>query len=171
VSRPFAPSRPDGRSDRQVIFDLARDAEPDTGFTFDQLTAALSEGLASEVDRSRVYRAVADGNRTLLRERKRYLNNVPGVGYRVIYTSEAVSVALNKKGRAEAFLQRGLAVLKNARLDELDPAQRTLHEGQLLIMAGLYEATRQSERRHSRSEALIAELIERVDKIEGAASD
>jgi hypothetical protein len=166
VSTPFAPSRPDGRSDRQIVFDLAESAEPDTAFTYDRLVAALSEGLAAEVDRSRVYRAVADGNRTLLRERKRYLNNVPGLGYRVIHTSEAVAVALDKKGRAEAFLQRGLAVLKNARLDELDPAQRTLHEGQLLIMAGLYEATRQSERRHSRSEALIAELTRRVDKIE-----
>lgn len=168
---PFAPSRPDGRSDRQVVFELARDADPDTQFTHDELIEALSVGLAGAVDRTRVYRAVGDGNTTLLRERKRYLKNVPGQGYRVIHTSEAVAVALDKKGRAESYLARGLAVLRNARLEELDPAQRTLHEGQLLIMAGLHEATKQSERRHNRSEQLIAELTERVEKVEQRESD
>lgn len=163
---PFTPSRPDGRSDRQVVFDLVQDADPDTTFTHDELIDALSADLDVKVDRTRVYRAVRDGNTTLLRERKRYLQNVPGKGYRVIYTSEAVAVALDKKGRAESFLARGLAVLKNARLDELDPAQRVLHEGQLLIMAGLHEATQQSERRHARSEELIAELMTRVERVE-----
>lgn len=166
VASPFLPSRPDGRSDRQVVFDLAESAEPDTKFTHDELIAALSEGLDCEVDRTRVYRAVGDGNTTLLRERKRYLKNVPGQGYRVIHTSEAVSVALDKKGRAESFLARGLAVLRNARLDELTSAQRTLHEGQLLIMAGIHEATKRSERRHAKAEELIAGLTERVEKIE-----
>lgn len=163
---PFAPSRPDGRSDRQVVFELARDADPDTQFTHDEIIEALSAGLDCEVDRTRVYRAVSDGNTTLLRERKRYLKNVPGKGYRIIHTSEAVAVALDKKSRAESFLARGRDVLNNARLDELDPAQRTLHEGQLLIMEGLYQATRQSERRHDRSEQLIADLTARVARVE-----
>lgn len=162
----FVASRDDGRSDRRVVFDLVKDAEPDEMFTYDRLTAALSQGLADEVPRERVYRAVAEGNRTLLRERKRYLQVVPGKGYRVIHASEAVSVALDKKGRASTYLRKGLEVLRNARLDELDPAQRTLHEGQLLVMAGLYEATERSERRHDKAESLIADLQQRVQRLE-----
>ena len=166
VSPPFLPSRPDGRSDRRVVFDLVEDADPDTTFTHDELIEALSADLDVDIERPRVYRAVRDGNTTLLRERKRYLSVVRGEGYRVIHTSEAVAVALDKKGRAESFLARGIAVLKNARMDELDPAQRVLHEGQLLIMAGLHEATQRSERRHARSEELIADLTTRVERVE-----
>lgn len=166
MTRPFTPSRADGRSDRQVVFDLVCDAEPDTMFTHAEITAELSAGLDDPVTQQRMYQAVMNGNTTLLRERKRYLGNVRGAGYRVIHTSEAVAVALDKKGRAETFLARGVAVLRNARMDELDPTQRVLHEGQLLIMAGLHEATKRSERRHQRSEELIAALTARVERIE-----
>jgi hypothetical protein len=148
------------------VFDLAVAAEPDAQFTHDEIADALAADLDGPVDRSRVYRAVSGGNTTLLRERKRYLRNVPGLGYRVIHTSEAVAVALDKKGRAEAYLARGLDVLRNARIEELSPAQRVLHEGQLLIMAGLHEATQRSERRHNRSEELIANLTARVEQVE-----
>lgn len=167
MSEFFKASRPDGRSDRRVVYELAQHAEPDQTFTYDTLVSALSDGLEDEVPRERVYRAVAEGNRTLLRERKRYLHNVPGVGYRVIHTSEAVSVALDKKQRASSYIRKGLEVLRNARLNELDQSQRTLHEGQLLIMAGLYEATERSERRHDKAESLISELTQRVEKLEG----
>lgn len=164
----FTPSRPDGRSDRQVVFDLVGDSEPDTLFTQDEIITALQDGLPREVsiDRARMYRAVAQGNSTLLRERKRYLRVSRGRGYRVMHTSEAVAVALDRKATAQTHLRRGLEVLREARLDELDHAQRLLHEGQLLIMAGLFDAVRQSERRHERSEQLIAELTTRVERVE-----
>ncbi len=169
----FAPSRSDGRSDRRVVFELVQDAEPDTVFKYQELIDALSDGLDDEVTRDRVYRAVAQGNKTLLRERKRYLQVVADVGYRVIPTSEQLPVALIKKDRAQSYLSKGIELLRNARLDELDAAQRTLHEGQLLILAGLHQAVRESDQRHAKTEALVAELQktsselqQRVDKLE-----
>lgn len=162
----FAPSRSDGRSDRMVVFDLARDAEPDTMFTYDALLEALSEGLDTQVTQGRIYRAVSAGNETLLEERKRYLRVVPGKGYRVIHTSEAVSVALTKKGRAETYLKKGMKVLLNADLNELTPAQRTIHEGQMMVFAAFGTAIRESERRHAKSDQLIAELTRRVERLE-----
>lgn len=166
MSSPFTPSRPDGRSDRQVMFDLVKDAAPDTTFTHAEIVAELSKDLPKPVTQARMYQAVTNGNSTLLRERERYLRNVRGQGYRVIHTSEAVAVALDKKSRAQTFLARGVQVLRNARMDELSPAERTLHEGQLLIMAGLYEATKRSEQRHNRAEQLIADLTSRVERVE-----
>jgi hypothetical protein len=164
---PFSPSRDDGRSDRRVVFELVADAAPDTTFTYDVLVEALSEGLDGvEITRDRVYRAVAAGNKTLLRERKRYLHVRVGVGYRVIHTSEQLPVALIKKDRAQSYLSKGIELLRHAKLDELDAAQRTLHEGQLLILAGLHQAMHESDQRHTRSEELIAELLRRVNRLE-----
>jgi len=163
----FTPSRPDGRSDRMVLFDLVRAAPPETLFQFDELVEALSEGLDVTVDRPRVYRAVAAANRTLLSESKRYLNVVRGEGYRVIRASEHVEMAVNRKDRAQAQIQRGIEVLRGARLNELSDNERALHEGQLRILSGLYFAVKDSERRHERSEALIADLTQRIDKLEG----
>jgi hypothetical protein len=166
TAAPFSPSRPDGRSDRRVVFELVADAEPDTTFTYAELIGALAEGLDVDITRDRVYRAVAAGNKTLLRERKRYLHVVPDVGYRVIHTSEQLPVALIKKDRAQSYLSKGIALLRHAKLDELDAAQRTLHEGQLLILAGLHQAMHESDQRHTRSEELIAELLRRVNRLE-----
>lgn len=166
MTKAFAPSRSDGRSDRRVVFELVADADPDTVFKYEDLIAALSEGLDDEVTRDRVYRAVAQGNKTLLRERKRYLQVVADVGYRVIPTSEQLPVALIKKDRAQQYLRKGIDLLRNARLDELDAAHRTLHEGQLLILAGLHQAVQESDQRHAKSEALISDLQQRVDKLE-----
>jgi hypothetical protein len=165
---PFTPSRADGRSDRRVVYELVREAAPNDTFDYDKLVAALSEGLDVEVTRDRVYRAVAAANKTLLQRQRRCLNVVAGVGYRVINAAEHLPVALIKKDRAQTYMKRGIDILRNVRIDELDATQRTLHEGQLLILGGLYQATRESSRRHDRAESLIADLVQRVDELEQA---
>lgn len=149
-----------------MIFELTRSAAPGTTFGYQQLVDALSAGLTVPAGRERVYRAVAAANKTLLREERRYLHVVTNVGYRVITADEHLPVALTKKDRAQTLLGKGIALLRNVRLDELDPTQRTLHQGQLLILAGLHQATRESARRHDRAFALIEELTSRVERLE-----
>lgn len=166
---PFTPSRADGRSDRRVIFELVQGASPGDTFDYDKLSAALAEGLDAEIGRDRVYRAVGAANKTLLQRERRYLDVVKGTGYRVISADEHLPVALANKDRAQGYLKRGIDLLRNVHADELSPAQRTLHEGQLLILGGLYQATRESSRRHDRSEALIADLQRRVEGLEEQA--
>lgn len=170
---PFQPSRADGRSDRKVIYDLAENAEPDTTFTYTELLEALQEGTEREITNSHVYAAVAAANKGLLTDHKRYLGVVRGLGYRVIRADEQLGAALVKKDRANGYLKRGIDLLRNARLDELDAAQRTLHEGQLMIMAGLHQAIQESDRRHKRADELIQGLLnsskeiqERLDHLE-----
>lgn len=170
MTRAFAASRPDGRSDRRVIFELTRGSAPDTTFTYQQLVDALSEGLETPVERDRVYRAVTAANKTLLKEEKRYLCVVRNVGYRVIGADEHLPVALIKKDQAQAYLKKGISLLRNARVEDLNPTQRTLHEGQLLILGGLYRATQESARRHDHMEQLVAGLTKRVDALEEGKS-
>lgn len=155
----FVASRSDGRSDRVVVFELVADADPDTTFSYDTLTAALADGLGdAEVDRPRVYRAVAQANTTLLRERSRYLDVVRDEGYRVVKASEHAGVALKKKSQADAAMRRGMQILRGVRMEELSEMQRAAHQGTLMIVGSLIQMSRESERRHDRSEQLIAEL-------------
>lgn len=166
----FAPSRPDGRSDRRVVFELAQDAGPDTTFRFDELIAALSDGLDEEVPRQRVYRAVTQGNKTLLKQRHRYLYNVPDVGYKVLRADEHLPVALKKKDSAESVMRRGAELLDHVNVGDLDPDMRKAVEGNRLMFAGIIGAIKHSQQRHDRAESLIDELKQRVDQLEGQRS-
>lgn len=169
MRKPFTASRPDGRSDRQVIYDLASNADPETVFKYVALEDALNEGLDTKVQRERVYRAVGAANKTLLREERRYLQVVKDVGYKVLRSDEHLPIALTKKDMAQTYLRKGIELLRHARLDELTEVQRTLHEGQLMVLGGVYQAVRASERRHDRQEQVIDELRSRVERLEGAA--
>lgn len=164
---PFKASREDGRSDRVVIYDAVSSADPETFYSYEDLIKALGEGLKEPIDRMRVYRAVASANRTLLREDRRYLSVVRNQGYRIVRADEHLDIALSKKDLAQNYLRKGIDLLKHARLDELTEIQRTLHEGQLMILAGVYQAIVSSEHRHDRQEQIIGELARRVDKLDG----
>lgn len=180
---PFEPSRADGRSDRQVILDTVTDAVPETVFSYEVLIEALAEGLDAErIDKRRVYRAVANANQTLLREKSRYLAVVRNLGYRVLRADEHLPAAIDRKQSAVSKLRQGMDLLRNAKLEELDEAQRVLHQGQLMIMGGLYDAVRESHQRHDKQERVIAELRtrqradiqelrSRLERIEQATTD
>jgi len=162
----FEASRNDGRSDRQVVFELVRDADPETTYSYEDMCGALTKGTDREITRGVVYRAAGAANHTLMRERKRALVVVRNVGYRVIRADEHLTVALVKKDRAETMVQRGIELLRHARVDELDEPHRTLHEGQLLVMSGFYDALRSTRRRQEQHDETINALLERVDKLE-----
>jgi hypothetical protein len=163
----FTPARADGRSDRRVVYELVADNDPDSKVTYETLIDALQDGLDAPVDRPRVYAAVSQANTTLLREKSRYLSVVRGEGYRIIRADEHMGVALGKKQRAEKSIRRGVQVLRNVRMDELTQPQQAAHQGQLLIIGGMLQMMHESERRHERSDSLIADLKQRVTNLEG----
>lgn len=165
--KPFTASRPDGRSDRQVVYSLAQAADPDTTFRYADLEAALNDGLEFPVSRERVYRAVAAANKTLLREERRYLQVVKDVGYKVLRSDEHLPVALAKKDMAQTYLKKGIELLRHARLDELTDAQRTLHEGQLMVLGGVYQAVQHVEKKQHRTEQILKEFRQRIERLEG----
>lgn len=162
----FAPARADGRSDRMVVFELVRDAEPDTLFHFDTIQGELQEGLTTIVTRQRVSQAVLQANKTLLREKSRCLASVRGMGYRVIRAEEHTEKALERKTKAENQIKAGLDILRNTRIDELDDAQRALHTGQLLILDGVYRMAKASEERHKQTEQVLQQIKQQQDTID-----
>ncbi len=103
-----------------------------------------------------------------MRERRRAIRTVRGTGFRVLRSDEHLPVALGRKERAEQQIKRGIELLSSTRLDELDTMQRTMHEGQLLIMSGIYQATRETSRRVARQDDAIREINDRLKQLEGS---
>lgn len=162
----FQTARTDGRTDSQVIYDLTQAAEPETVYPYQDLIDALQEGVDRPIGRERVGGAVRAANRLLLSERRRYLGSIRNVGYRVLRSDEHLPTAITKKRCAEGHIERGLSLLRQVRLDELEPTYRTLHEGQLMVMAGIYQVMQASARRHAQQEQLIVTLQDRIQRIE-----
>lgn len=166
---PFVASRIDGRSDRQVIFDLVQDASPETLFLYDALKTVLENGTARRITRNIIGNAVRQAARNLLREKSRTLRVVANQGYRVVPATEHMELALARKDRAEVMIHRGIEILQGTRLDELDEPHRSLHQGQLLIMSGFYQALRSTRKRQDKQDLVIKSLTERVERLETTA--
>src|SRR5690349_6602196 len=108
-SQPFnKTSRKDGRSDGQVIYDLAVQLKPNDVLTFDVLLEELQKDTPVEFDRNRVYGAVKNANRRLLKKENRYLSVIRSVGYKLITADEHLGIALAKKQTAQKYMQTGL---------------------------------------------------------------
>lgn len=165
----FSPSRPDGRSDARVIYDLATGAAPETHFDFPTLIRALSEGLPTEVDRQRVYKAIAAGNRLLLRQDRRMLQAVRGRGYRVPRANEHALAAIGKKTQAEKKLRTGEMIVTYLHDEELTPVERALARGQAFILGALRSAFTYTEKRLRQHDAVLDEFRVRLERLEGEA--
>ena len=167
----FLPTRDNGRSDREVVYELIQEAAPETTYTYDELASVLQDGVDEPITRRRAYRAAQSANRMLLRENRRALRTIPGVGVRVMRADEHLPVAIERKERAEHQYKRGLELLRNTRMDELDPTQRKLHEGQLLILSGIYQVVRETSRRVARQDDAIKDIRHRLEQLEGTLID
>lgn len=163
----FSPSRADGRSDRIVIYDLMRDAVPDQAFSFAEIAAALQAGIAEPIAKSRLYRAVRQGGRTLLQREQRAVQVVKGRGYRIVRANEHMRLTRQRETQARRQMQLGLGYLQHVREDELTPNERLLHRGHLHITMGAILAIEAIHRRQDRQDELIVELLRRT----GSAAD
>lgn len=169
--KPFQPSREDGRSDRTVVFSLMQNAEPNTVFSYDRLQQALSVGTDRAIDRRTVGTAVRAANKKLLSEQRRSIVVIPNVGYRVVEAKEHMTLGLARRDRSEVQLAAGFEVLKQTRIEELDEPERSLHRGQLMIMAALYDAIRTTRKRQDVQDRVIEDLLQRIDKLEQRKPD
>jgi hypothetical protein len=163
--RAFASQRADGRSAADVLLQYVKPGSPGQTFTYAELASALSAGANRSYDRGDVQRVVQVGYRRLLREQQRTLVCVRDVGYRIAPAHEHRTVALEKKRRSDVQLHKGLQVLRHVAWEDLDPTQRHIHEGTLMVVSALWENQRALERRQADVERAIAGLAARVDAI------
>lgn len=156
----FQIKRDDGRSDTQVIMDLAAEAEPGTLFRFKEMIQALSKGAARKYGPSDVCSAVNRSENRMLSEQSRTLMNVRGVGYKVALACEHVGMSKDRRARSNTLLRKGLNTLRHVRWDEMDENQRAAHEGQLLVMSAVVQMQDQLKDRQDKADALIKKLLD-----------
>lgn len=155
MSLPVKISRLDGRSNGQVILDLVANQAPGTLFSYSDLIAALSAGADKHYARAEVQRIITKTCPRMLKEQARTLHNVPNIGYRIAEAAYHLTLAHDRKSRADQQMLRGVQVLEHVRWDEMDSNQRLAHEGQLLIVGALYQSMKALERRQLAVEQAI----------------
>jgi hypothetical protein len=163
-AKPFEITREDGRSNADVVLDLVRDAEPGRLYGYAELGEAL--GMA---DVRRIQGAVRTALPRLLREQQRALSVITGVGYRLSHASEHSRLALVRERKSQRQLKGAMQLLVNTRLDELTPAQRTLHEAHLTVTAAIGQQVSYLSRKQKTQDAAINALLTRVEKLEATA--
>jgi hypothetical protein len=165
MNKQFQIARSDGRSNSQVILDLVRGAEPGRVFSYHDLGAALSVGMSRQFEIQAIRSVVRTMLARLLKEERRVLQNVPGVGYRLAFAGDHRQLSDDRKRRATAQLKRGLLILENVRWDEMDENQRAAHQGQLMVVGAMYAMQQMIDRRQRRQDQTIAELRRDVDEM------
>jgi hypothetical protein len=150
--------REDGRSNGQVLLDLVKDKEPGTVFTYQVLIEALSVGLAKPYTRPEVQRIVVATGPRMLKEQARALHNIRTVGYRIAPAMFHMTLANDRKCKADKQFLYGVQLLENVKWEEMDANQRAAHQGQLLVMSALYQNQKALERRQMAVEQAIREV-------------
>jgi hypothetical protein len=169
----FRASRPDGRSDWRVVFDLVDGRDPGYEVGHD----AILEALGTD-NRSRMYRAVQRANHELWKTRNRSLAVVKGVGYRVLHAEEHVPLANSYRRQARKRMTNAVSVMEATDLDALGPEARKFAVEVTGAFRAMTEALGAVAARVARHDDLIrsvqnanADLQKRVGKLERERHD
>lgn len=149
----FRPTRPDGRSYRDVAIDALKDRPPESLVTYEELAAALD--LDPSADVSKIRSIVRAAIKPLLDLHRRGLSNVPGKGYRILPARENMVVASGHRSKADRAMGRAVAFLQGANRDEMTETERRLHDGQLMIMQAIHASHQHLDKRMNKIEALL----------------
>jgi hypothetical protein len=149
----FKPTRPDGRSYRDVAVDIFKDLPPETIVSYEKIAAALD---IDDPKSPRIRAIVRSAIKPLLKLHSRGLANAPGKGYRVLPARENMVVASNQRTKADRAMARGLAFLSGANRQEMTETERKLHDGQCIIMQAIYASHRHLDTRINKIERLLS---------------
>lgn len=159
MSAAFEITRADGRSNSQVLLDLFEKGELGRLYKYEELSAALSEGVDKTYTNSEITGIIGKIYIRLLKEQQKAVHSVRGVGYRLALADDHKSLALDRKQRADGQLLKGLETLRGVQWDKIkDPEVRKATEGQLLILSAIYNQTQALERRQNGIEEALRRL-------------
>lgn len=151
----FKITRSDGRSNQQVLLDLMQGKPPGTVFKYEELAEELSRESNHQYSTSDVKAVAHRMYVRLLKEQGRALHNIRNVGYRLAPAALHVTLANERKWKADRQMLRGYQTLQHVRWDEMNENERRAHEGQLLIVGALYQQMRALEKRQDSIEEAI----------------
>lgn len=149
----FQPTRPDGRSFRDVAVDALKNEPKGTLISYESIGVAL--GLNPKRDLQKIQAAVRAANKLLLEFHSRGLKNVPCSGYRILPANEHAIVARGHQDKAIRQVRMSVAIFDGADLDEMTPSHRKIHEGLSMIAQNQLAMHTYNKTRFDRLEALF----------------
>lgn len=161
--KPFQITRSDGRSNAQVIIDLVKDANPGTHFSYNVLTAALTDGAVRTYANQDACQIVRIANVRLLKQYRRELYCVKGDGFRLAHAEQHNGLALTRRTKADRQIERGLLTIKQVRFEEMDENSRKVAEGTLMLMGAIHQQLQRVAATAARHDKLIEELLRRTE--------
>lgn len=176
----MSPFEPLGtRSRWRIIYeDVLTTRDHGSVVTYAELGKALD--LDPDDDRHTIQMAVRRAAREYEEEDKRALDAVPNVGYRVVQAAEHMALARRQQRRSHRALRAGKSKVDNVDLAALDPEARKAFEVVARAFAmqmdfnrrmdirqkRLEDTTKAVTERQDRSDAEIARLRERLERLE-----
>lgn len=174
MTKPFEPAREDGRSDKRVVYDLVKDADPGRVFAYDELAAALQEGIGGDIPHERIGRAARAASRQFLNDDQRALQVVPMIGYRIAKADDHAVMAQQHHRKAKRESQQSISLITNVRDSELSPEFRGLIRDLRVAFGAVAQMIHAAERRTQRVENVLDEVVRvnqdlsaRVARLEG----
>jgi hypothetical protein len=143
-------AQPERKPEWQVVYDqLLASADFEDVVTYEQLSAVLGREFTK--NRSPIYRAMEQ----LGDLRRRWLEAVPQLGYRVIEANEHVRLALSRKERGRRQFTKMLRIGRATDYARLTQDERMLWDEQHRINVQLATITMSHEQRLTRIEEIL----------------
>lgn len=149
----FKPTRPDGKSYREVAVAALKDLEYGTVLNYSTLGKALD--INHRTDKQRIQAVVRLANKSLLKLHKRGMKNVMNVGYRIIEPKEHMLVADGHQHKARRQLMTATRYFGGTDLSKLTDVERKLHHGMQMIAASQVAMFDHFDKRMSAVEDLL----------------
>lgn len=140
-------------TDRIVSYIEGRSLEPDTLFTYGELTDALGHDV--QLNRGPVYAA----SRRLETKHRRTLVCVPGRGYRLAHPSESADIGVKRIRRSERQVNKGAHTVRHTEIEALDQEAR---QRLYLVQSGMNALQREMRE----AKARLSGVERRVDRLE-----
>lgn len=111
----------------KVMFDKFKDLNYNTQITYDDLNKCLAFGKVQDNKRY----VFEKFKKELLHQENKLLENIPNVGYRIIYPNEHIRLTNRELKRAEKRARQGVDIILHTDVDKLTPREMS----QLTIVA------------------------------------
>jgi hypothetical protein len=180
----MSPFEPVGETARwRIVYGLLQPLATGATLTYEQIGEAL--GLLADDDRHTIQMAVRRAGVESERVDLRALEAVPNVGYRIVEPEEHGRLAQRQQRRSSRALKSGHSKVVNVDLNGVDPEVRKAFQ----VMAQAFSmqmdfnrrmdvrqkrletAVASVEERHDRSANEVAELKERLERLENLTGD
>ncbi len=157
--------RPLGERARwRVIYDLFRAAEIGDTVTYADMAGPLN--LDPEEDRHTIQMAARRAGLELERIEQRSADAVKGKGYRIVQPEELLGLGQRRNRRAGRQIRRGATIAEAGLATIDDPTIRNAMETLAQGFAVQAEINRRVASKQQQHDDLIAELMNRVDRLE-----